>query len=173
MAKSDNSNIINTALSVLSVLLIVLGLFFILTGVKDVFFTNKDQGAITDNQDDPGRINVGISTTKVPTTTPTGTPQSSGSQNVGNVKSAEAKAERTAEVIRKSGKWSATDYVSGDITKGKYTVKQGDTLWEIAEAVYGSGFEWKRILNSNQSQIGRLPNGSQALIVPGQILVIE
>ena len=69
-------------------------------------------------------------------------------------------------------KWVATDYKSGDIKGPTYTVKSGDTLWEIAEAVYGNGFQWTKILAANQSSIGFLPNGSQALIIPGQVLTL-
>lgn len=68
--------------------------------------------------------------------------------------------------------WVATNYVKGDIQPGSYTVKKGDTLWEIAEAVYGNGAQWTKILAANSSSIGFLPNGSQALIVTGQVLVI-
>lgn len=66
--------------------------------------------------------------------------------------------------------WIATDYQKGDIEGDTYTVVEGDTLWEIAEAVYGSGFEWGRILQANSDSIGFLANGSQALIIPGQVL---
>lgn len=66
--------------------------------------------------------------------------------------------------------WVATDYSEGDIDTDNYTVKSGDTLWEIAEAVYGNGTDWGHILNANSSQIGFLPNGQQALIFPGQVL---
>ena len=66
--------------------------------------------------------------------------------------------------------WVANDYKEGDIKGDTYTVVEGDTLWEIAEAVYGSGFEWGRILDANRDSISYLPNGSQALIVPGQVL---
>jgi len=69
--------------------------------------------------------------------------------------------------------WTANDYNQGDISSGSYTVVEGDTLWEIAEAVYGNGAEWTQILNANADSIGYLPNGSQALIVPGQVLVIN
>ncbi|MCG2686423.1 LysM peptidoglycan-binding domain-containing protein [Candidatus Parcubacteria bacterium] len=68
--------------------------------------------------------------------------------------------------------WQATDYQEGEISGDEYTVQWGDTLWEIAEARYGSGFEWGRVLEANQDNVGFLPNGSQALIVPGQILVL-
>jgi nucleoid-associated protein YgaU len=68
------------------------------------------------------------------------------------------------------GDWIANNYVSGDITGDKYTVVWGDTLWEIAEAKYGSGFEWKKIQSANEDIVGSLPNGSLALIIPGQVL---
>ena len=68
--------------------------------------------------------------------------------------------------------WTATDYKQGDISIGNYQVQAGDTLWEIAEAVYGNGAEWTRILNANASDIGYLPNGQQALIYAGQTLVL-
>jgi len=70
------------------------------------------------------------------------------------------------------GVWVATDYEEGDIDTGSYTVKSGDTLWEIAEAVYGNGSEWTTILNANSGSIGTLPNGQQALIMTGQVLTI-
>lgn len=69
--------------------------------------------------------------------------------------------------------WEATDYKAGDIAKGNYMVVSGDTLWEIAEAVYGNGTEWTQILEANSSEIGFLPDGSQALIMPGQVLTIN
>ena len=68
--------------------------------------------------------------------------------------------------------WVANNYEKGDIEGDTYKVIEGDTLWEIAEAVYGSGFEWGRILEANQDSVGFLPNGSQALITAGQVLVL-
>lgn len=68
--------------------------------------------------------------------------------------------------------WVATNYKQGDIKGPTYTVRYGDTLWEIAEAVYGNGTMWTKILNANSSEIGFLPNGSQALIFPGQVLIL-
>lgn len=75
-------------------------------------------------------------------------------------------------VVATEDTWVATDYQEGDISGPTYTVKSGDTLWEIAEAVYGSGFEWHRILEANSDDIGYLLNGSQALIMPGQVLTL-
>lgn len=68
--------------------------------------------------------------------------------------------------------WVANDYNQGDIKGDTYTVTEGDTLWEIAEAVYGNGAEWTKILATNSSSVGFLPNGQQALIMPGQTLVL-
>jgi len=66
--------------------------------------------------------------------------------------------------------WSANNYNPGDISGNSYTVKKGDTLWEIAEARYGSGFDWVKIRDANKDRIGFLPNGQQSLITPGQTL---
>ena len=68
--------------------------------------------------------------------------------------------------------WMPNNYSQGSIQKGRYTVVSGDTLWEIAEGVYGDGSRWVEILNANTGSVGYLPNGSQALIVPGQQLLI-
>jgi len=70
------------------------------------------------------------------------------------------------------GRWVANNYKYGDIEGSSYTVVRGDTLWEIAEARYGSGFEWHKIQEANFDAIRYLPNGSKALIVPGQVLTL-
>jgi nucleoid-associated protein YgaU len=70
------------------------------------------------------------------------------------------------------GEWVANNYVSGDISGDKYTVVRGDTLWEIAEARYGSGFEWHRILEANEDKVGYSPSIGWAVIVPGQVLTL-
>lgn len=70
------------------------------------------------------------------------------------------------------GAWVVNNYKKGEINGDKYTVIWGDTLWEIAEARYGNGFEWKDIQSANAHIVGRLPNGSMALILPGQVLTL-
>jgi len=86
-----------------------------------------------------------------------------------------AKSAKNALEITMTGIWKATDYIQGDLNKDAqfYTVQLGDTLWEIAEAYFGSGFEWTKILNLNSSKIGFLPNGEQALIFPNQVLKLK
>jgi LysM repeat protein len=70
------------------------------------------------------------------------------------------------------GKWVANNYVEGDIGGDKYTVVRGDTLWEIAEARYGSGFEWKKIREANEDTVGYHESIGWAVIVPGQVLTL-
>jgi len=81
------------------------------------------------------------------------------------------KSEQNQQEINSTGNWNATQYTQGDIIEKTYVVQLGDTLWQIANAYYGSGEQWILILNAN-SNIGFLPSGEQALIVPGQILSI-
>lgn len=78
----------------------------------------------------------------------------------------------TTETANIQPQWIANDYKQGDITGDTYTVKSGDTLWEIAEAVYGDGSQWGKLLAANSTSVGFLSNGTQALIMPGQVLNI-
>jgi tetratricopeptide (TPR) repeat protein len=52
-------------------------------------------------------------------------------------------------------------------TERTYTVEEGDSLWAIAEKVYGAGGEWSRIYEANTDQISN-PDAIQ----PGQTLRI-
>jgi len=169
---------INMLGSCFSILLILLGLYFLVNGL----FGIVNRGAIEDNQaiittdntlidtdtglndaikdaqgGNEGDIDEGISTYRVKAETST----------------AISKAMETQAQIERTHKWRATDYEKGDIGIGDYEVKLGDTLWEIAEAIYGDGFLWTKILNNNSSNIGYLSDGTQALIIPGQILVLS
>lgn len=51
---------------------------------------------------------------------------------------------------------------------GKYTVKKGDCLWNIAKKFYGKGAKYTVIYNANKKVIGSNPNR----IYPGQVLTI-
>lgn len=57
--------------------------------------------------------------------------------------------------------------VPGYIGYREHVVQSGDTLWAIAEANYGNGNEFSRIVRANPNQISD-PN----LIFPGQVLKI-
>ncbi len=46
-----------------------------------------------------------------------------------------------------------------------YTVKAGDTLWSIAQYLYGNGESWQKIYDANKQVIGPDPNNLQAGMV--------
>lgn len=146
--------------SFFSIILIILGLYLLLSGlfglavVDDATDNSVIVDQITDQGEEGGKIDGAVSTGRIEAATLTAQEKSTANQSL----------------MSERGKWIATDYAQGDIGLGEYTVQRGDTLWEIAEATYGTGFEWKRILENNKDQIGFLPDGSQALIVPGQVL---
>jgi nucleoid-associated protein YgaU len=96
-----------------------------------------------------------------------------GAAVVNNTNSTEQKAVLSAGTQNsESAVWTANQYNKGDIVSGSYTVKSGDTLWQIAVAVYGDGSQWTKLLSANSGSVGFLPDGSQALIVTGQVLLI-
>lgn len=145
---------------VIGFILIGIGLFLVVNGISTIVNkpgNNADQLGITLEPSSNASIDDGASIVK-------------------KVKAqglkADEKANMTTQIIKSTGRWQATDYVKGDIGPGSYTVKLGDTLWEIADAVYGSGFKWKKILAANSKNIGFLRDHSQALIIPGQVLII-
>jgi len=121
-----------------SLILVLVGLFLLVSGLFGVVNQDNkttDNTMFTDNaltstpakvddievidKDKIGEISDGISIQKVNAATAT----------------ADAKAQETAKAISKTHKWKATNYVKGDIGIGEYTVKLGDTLWEIADAL--------------------------------------
>ncbi|NTV30896.1 LysM peptidoglycan-binding domain-containing protein [candidate division WWE3 bacterium] len=60
-------------------------------------------------------------------------------------------------------------------TTETYTVQRGDTLWSIAQKLYGDGNRWHDIFNATENHLSYRtgPNGSQyPLIHSGNVLVI-
>jgi len=68
--------------------------------------------------------------------------------------------------------WKASDYQFGDIKEEKYQIKKGDTLWEIAEAKYGSGHEYKKIVEKNPNLVHFFDDGRIGLIYEGDELIL-
>lgn len=44
------------------------------------------------------------------------------------------------------------------VTGSEYEIKPNDSLWKIAVASYGDGYQWVKIYNENKTKIGRNPN---------------
>ncbi len=49
-----------------------------------------------------------------------------------------------------------------------YTIASGDSLWKIAQKIYGKGADYTRLYEANKDVVGSNPN----LIRPGQVLTI-
>lgn len=126
---------------------------------------------------EPSLVGEGISTTPQEVTEVEGTePEVAGEESdgetAGTTVTGGGSSTPSSGSAESSTSWVANNYQSGDIGGSSYTVKSGDTLWEIAEARYGSGASWTKILNANSDKVGFLPNGRQALIFANQTLVL-
>lgn len=141
---------------------------------------NNGQVAGTENSTDTNVAEPTITITPTPAPTPTPTvvaqnPVTPTTESTGTVE--QDNSTTTTETVTQNNSQTTysgglNDYQPGDISGSSYQVQSGDTLWEIAEAVYGNGADWVQLLNANSNDVGYLANGSQALIVPGQVLTI-
>ncbi|NBO22806.1 LysM peptidoglycan-binding domain-containing protein [bacterium] len=57
-------------------------------------------------------------------------------------------------------------------TEIKYVIKKGDTLWDLAEKYYGSGFEYHKIIEKNPGKTFKFADGRQGLIYEGTEIII-
>lgn len=53
---------------------------------------------------------------------------------------------------------STVVYADQSQTGGTYTVKKGDTLWDISRKYYGDGRQWRKILEANPQSLSRPGN---------------
>lgn len=74
-------------------------------------------------------------------------------------------AEAKTDTENKNGETLATTAINHSNT---YTVEHGDTLWSIAEKIYGDPYKYVEILNVNPN-LGRLPDGN-VLIHAGNVI---
>ena len=56
--------------------------------------------------------------------------------------------------------------ISGAITEGKYTIKKGDNLWNIAVRAYGDGFRYVEIAKANNLINPNLIHSDNVLEIP-------
>jgi nucleoid-associated protein YgaU len=141
------------------------------TNVEDTSVTTdkSDQGVVVQKDKDKDKD---AESNKQPENNQEGSVNGDGAKDV--KKDEIVAGSKTEETSKETAQlsWAATDYKSGEIKSGNYTVKSGDTLWELSEGLYGNGSEWTKILDANKGTVGFLASGSQALIVPGQVLVL-
>ena len=74
-----------------------------------------------------------------------------------------------ADTVLKLPSKEEADALKEDMTITSYKVLEGDTLFKIAEKVYGNGGMWGKIASANK--VGRLPNGNP-LIFAGSTITI-
>ncbi len=67
---------------------------------------------------------------------------------------------------KKAKKKATSKRVNSKAVPSTYTVKKGDSLWNIAKKYYGDGSKYKKIYNANKKVIGSNPNKIKA----GQVL---
>lgn len=149
------------SVGVVGVLLILAGLWAYTNYYNSANQTADESVSVQTNRESLGSISGGA-------IGPNGIAQTEGTvAGASTAKTAESK-----DTVKSAAKWQARQIERNTIKDSTYKVQQGDTLWQIAQGKYGSGFEWTKILAANKDKIGFLPNGSQALIEIGQELTL-
>jgi len=69
-------------------------------------------------------------------------------------------------------KYSQNEYSQSKNNEIKYVIKKGDTLWDLAEKYYGSGFEYHKIIEKNPGKTFKFADGRQGLIYEGTEIII-
>ncbi len=74
-------------------------------------------------------------------------------------------ADSTLEIPTKND----ADQIKAQMTQTTYNVQAGDTLFTIAEKMYGDGSRWPLIASANN--LGRLPNGNPLVFADSTIKI--
>lgn len=76
-----------------------------------------------------------------------------------------------SSTVRDSNDTSKTSVENQEVeSEKKYVIQKGDTLWDLAEKYYGSGFEYPKIIEKNPKKINTFQDGRCCLIYQGNIL---
>lgn len=181
--KQSDSTMKNIAIAALVILLLLAGIGFLIFGLVQSVGNDDNDGdnktETTDNNDDKDNDNKGSVNGDAASDSDNDdqdddknnddTDDNNGSNPTGNrdISSANAGRFPTTNVAYRRG----NDYKFGDIKGDSYTVRRGDTLWQIAEARYGSGYAWTEINKAN-GNFRNLPNGKPVLIRSGQTIIL-
>lgn len=96
---------------------------------------------------------------------PTITPKITIEQKKPSITPKVAKIEPTKKVVQQVNK-IVTQKTEQPISGTSYTVKAGDTLWDIAESKYKSGYNWTDIKNANKLSNGDTLAVGQKISLP-------
>jgi nucleoid-associated protein YgaU len=134
---------------------------------------NEDAGS-TDNN-----ANAGTDTNSGSNDTANGGDVASDGPETSNSQGDSAPVVKDGMVATSKGNFKVTEntyrrgntYKVGDIKGDNYTVKKGDTLWQIAQGRYGSGYAWTAINNANGG-FPLLKNGTPNNVPVGYNLIL-
>ncbi len=71
-------------------------------------------------------------------------------------------------IIVQQGEVSSTHTSDVTIKEAKYTIKDGDTLWDISVRAYGDGYRWPEIARTNHQSNPDLIYAGDILTLPGK-----
>jgi nucleoid-associated protein YgaU len=137
-------------------ILFILGGLAIIAGITFLIWWLVGNSIPDDNQQN----NTPIETTATPEEKPTEAPTSEPTKTpVATAKATTVPSDASSTIDKTGSNTSMGGY--------DYSIKQGDTLWDLAQAAYKDPWKWKIIYQANQSKI-KNPN----IIFIGQKLEI-
>jgi len=79
----------------------------------------------------------------------------------------------SSKTVRDSNEYSShLEKEPSKIFEKKYVIQKGDTLWDLAEKNYGSGFDYPKIIENNPGKTFLFEDGRQGLIYEGTEIII-
>lgn len=169
------SNTTGIVISAIVVLLLIAGIGFLVVGLAQSLNKNQSGSVLSDQ--------TAANNTAAPDASPSASPatadSSDGSSTTGSNSSSTEGQQVIAQANRATTRYKATNsvykrgnyYKFGDITGSSYVTRKGDTLWQIAQARYNSGYAWVDINKANGG-FKNLKNGKPVNIPVGYRLIL-